>query len=165
MHPQARRKELRGLYVFKQLPMEAACAAMSLARSTANRWKLEAKAEGDDWDNARAAVAMGDDSFKQVGQQLLTQYLTMHQSVLNEISLNGTASAEKKAQMLAGLADSFNKTVAAFRRITPEVNSHAIALDVLSRLISHVQGKHPQAAPALLEVLDSFGVEIAKAYG
>ena len=164
-HPKERRNHLRGLYVFKQLPMEAACAAAGLPKTTGNRWKLDAKAAGDDWDSARSAVALGDDNFKQLSQRLLQDYLVLHQSMIDEIKVNDKLTTVQKTQMLASLSDSFNKSIAAFRRISPEINSHAIALDVVSRLVGFIQSKFPQTAPAMLEVLEPFGLEISKAYG
>lgn len=164
-HPQERRQQLRGLFVFKQLPMEAACAAMSLPKTTGNRWKHDAKAQGDDWDSARAAVALGDDNFKQLSQRLLQDYLTLHQAMIDEIKVNTKLDTEQKTKMLASLSDSFNKSIAAFRRIAPELNRHAIALDALQRFASFAQGKFPKHVPALLEMLEPFGEELAKAYG
>ena len=82
-HAAERRRQLRGLYVFKRLPMEAACGAMGLPRSTGNRWKADAKAGGDDWDTARAAVALGDENSTQLARQLLEAYLVQHQATID----------------------------------------------------------------------------------
>lgn len=164
-HPQERRLQLRGLYVFKQLPMEAACAAMQLPKTTGNRWKREAAEQGDDWDFARSAVALGDDNFKQLSQRLLQDYLVVHQSVIDQLKTNDKLTAEQRVTMLASLSDSFNKSIAAFRKIAPEINSYAIALDVVQRLTTFAQGRYPQHVPAILEMLEPFGAELAKAYG
>lgn len=164
-HPQERRLQLRGLYVFKQLPMEAACAAMQLPKTTGNRWKREAGDQGDDWDFARSAVALGDDNFKQLSQRLLQDYLVVHQSVIDQLKSNDKLTAEQRVTMLASLSDSFNKSIAAFRKIAPEINSYAIALDVVQRLTTFAQGRYPQHVPAVIEMLEPFGAELAKAYG
>ncbi len=164
-HPQERRLQLRGLYVFKQLPMEAACAAMQLPKTTGNRWKRDAAEQGDDWDFARSAVALGDDNFKQLSQRLLQDYLVVHQSVIDQLKTNDKLTAEQRVTMLASLSDSFNKSIAAFRKIAPEINSYAIALDVVQRLTTFAQGRYPQHVPAILEMLEPFGAELAKAYG
>lgn len=164
-HAQERRTQLRGLYVFKRLPMESACAAVHVPRSTANRWKQEAKNAGDDWDTARAAVAMGDENFSQLSKKLLEDYLVMHQAVVDEIKADKGLKAAEKVQALASLTDSFNKTMAALRRIAPELNRHAVALDALQRLANFAQQRYPHNVPALLEMLEPFGEELAKAYG
>lgn len=164
-HAQERRTQLRGLYVFKRLPMESACAAVHVPRSTANRWKQEAKNAGDDWDTARAAVAMGDENFSQLSKKLLEDYLVMHQAVVDEIKADKELKAAGKVTALASLTDSFNKTMAALRRIAPELNRHAVALDALQRLANFAQQRYPHNVPALLEMLEPFGEELAKAYG
>jgi hypothetical protein len=164
-HPQERRLQLRGLYVFKQLPMEAACAAMQLPKTTGNRWKRDAADQGDDWDFARSAVALGDDNFKQTSQILLQDYLLAHKAAIDQLKANEKLDPEARVKILASLGDSFNKTVAAFRRISPEVDRYAIALDVISRFAAFAQGRYPQNVPLLLEMLEAFGAELAKAYG
>lgn len=164
-HAQERRTQLRGLYVYKRLPMESACAAVHVPRSTANRWKQEAKAAGDDWDSARAAVAMGDDSFKQLGSRLIEDFLHEFQATMQMVRQNKELGPQQRTQMLTSLADSFNKTMSSFRKLAPELNRHAVALDALQRLASFAQQRYPHNVPALLEMLEPFGEELAKAYG
>lgn len=166
-HAQERRTQLRGLFVYKRLPMDAACAAAHVPRSTGNRWKLEAKARGDDWDTARAAVALGDESFTQLSKKLLEDYLVQHQATMDLMAAAkpGELTPAMRTQMLASLADSFNKTMASFRKLAPELNRHAIALDAITRLAAFAQQRYPRHVPALLEMLEPFGEELAKAYG
>lgn len=164
-HGAERRRQLRGLYVYKRLSMEAACAALALSRTTANRWKAAARAAGDDWDQARAAVAMGDENFLQLSRQLLEDYLIQHQATIDLLRQHGDMPPQQRAQLLAMLADSFHKTMASFKRLMPEMSRHAIALDALQRLASFTQARYPQHVPALLEMLEPFGEELAKAYG
>lgn len=169
-HASERRTQLRGLYVYKRLSMEAACGALGLAKSTGNRWKAEAKAKGDDWENARAAVALGDENFMQLSKKLLEDYLVQHQSTI-ELLQKPPAKGEEamspaaRAKLLASLADSFHKTMASFKKLMPELNKHALALDALQRLASFAQQRYPHHVPALLEMLEPFGEELAKAYG
>ena len=164
-HPTERRTQLRGLYVFKRLPMEAACNALKLAKSTGVRWKAEARDQGDDWDSARAAVALGDENFTQLSRKLLEDYLTQHQASMEALRADADLTAMQRASILASMADSFNKTMASFKRLAPELNRHAIALDTLQRLASFSQQRYPQHVGALLEMLEPFGEELAKAYG
>lgn len=164
-HPTERRTQLRGLYVFKRLPMEAACNALKLAKSTGIRWKAEARDQGDDWDSARAAVALGDENFSQLSRKLLEDYLVQHQASMELLRNDKELSALERANVLASMADSFNKTMASFRRLAPELNRHAIALDTLQRMASFAQQRFPQHVHALLELLEPFGEELAKAYG
>ncbi|GAP37887.1 DUF1804 family protein [Piscinibacter sakaiensis] len=161
-HANEKRTKLRGLYVHQRMPMDAACKAAGVPRSTANRWKQEAAAAGDDWDNVRAAVAMGDENFAALSKRLLEDYLVEHQGTIDMLRSQEGLTARDRAETLASMADSFNKTMAAFRRMSPELNRQAIALDVLQRLAQFAQAKFPRHVPLLLELLEPFGEELAK---
>ena len=68
----------------------------------------------------------------------------------------------QRAETLASMSDSFNKTMASFKRLSPELNKQAIQLDVLQRLVSFAQAKFPQHLTAMVELLEPFGEELAK---
>lgn len=70
----------------------------------------------------------------------------------------------QRAEILASMSDSLNKTMNSFKRLAPELNRQAIGLDVLQRLAQFAQTKHPKHVPALLAILEPFGAELAKAY-
>lgn len=164
-HATETRSQLRSLYVYKRLVMEAACAQLDVPSSTGTRWKREARVKGDDWDAARSAIALGDESFTTLSRQLLDDYLVQHKAVMEQLRGDAKLDAAQKAQILASAADSFNKTMASFRRLAPELNKHAVALDALQRLAAFAQQRYPQHVPALLELIEPFGEELAKAYG
>jgi transposase-like protein len=164
-HASEKRTQLRGLFVYQRLPMEAACKKVGIPKSTANRWKQEAKDHGDDWDTSRAAVALGDESFRQLSVKLLEDYLVQHQATMRLLHEAKDLTPMQRATTLASMSDSFNKTMASFRRLSPEINRQAIALDVMQRFATFAQNKFPRHVPVLLELLEPFGEEIAKAYG
>lgn len=164
-HPTEKRTQLRGLYVYKRLPMEAACGAMSLPLATGRRWKREAGTKGDDWDNARSAVALGDDQFRDMSRRLLEDYLVQHQAIMDQLRADKDTPAIDKARALSMLSDSLTKTLASMKRVMPEVNRHAIALDTLQRVATFTQQRFPQHVTALIELLEPFGEELARAYG
>lgn len=169
-HGTEKRTQLRGLYVYKRLAMEAACLALKVPRSTGNRWKQEAKDKGDDWETARAARALGDENFTHLSRRLLEDYLVQHQAVIDMLKKDQalaepTMTPLQYVQVMASLSDSFNKSMASFKRLSPELNRHAIALDALQRLASFAQQRYPRHVGALLEMLEPFGEELAKAYG
>jgi hypothetical protein len=145
--------------------MEAACGAMNIPKATGTRWKRAAKALGDDWDSARSAVALGDENFSHMSRRLLEDYLIQHQHSMEELKADKTIGHLEKAAVLARLADSLTKTLASMKRVMPEVNRHAIALDALQRLCNFGQQHFPQHVSALIEMLEPFGEELAKAYG
>lgn len=161
-HGKEKRTQLRGLFVFQRLPMEAACKKVGIPRSTGNRWKQEAADQGDDWDNSRAAVALGDDNFKALSARLLEDYLVQHQATMDLLRVATDMSAMSRAETLASMSDSFNKTMAAFKRLNPELDRQAVQLDVLQRFASFAQQRFPQHLSALVEMLEPFGAELAK---
>lgn len=161
-HPGEKRTQLRGLYVFQRLPMETACKKLGVPRSTANRWKQDAFEKGDDWDSVRAAVALGDDNFSTLSKKLLEDYLVQHQATMDVLRDAKDMSARDRAETLASMSDSFNKTMASFKRLSPELNKQAIQLDVLQRLVSFAQARYPQHLGAMVELLEPFGEVLAK---
>ena len=70
-----------------------------------------------------------------------------------------------KVQLLASLADAYNKTIAASKRILPETSELATAMDVLQRLAAYVKEHHPDLVGPFAEMLDGFGRELAREYG
>ena len=161
-HGKEKRTQLRGLYVFQRMSMEAACKKLGVPRSTGNRWKQEAEDQGDDWENARAAVALGDDNFKNLSAKLLEDYLVQHQATMDLLREATDMGPRQRAETLASMSDSFNKTMAAFKRLNPELNRQAVQLDVLQRFASFAQQRYPQHLSVLVEMLEPFGEELAK---
>ena len=161
-HASEKRTQLRGLYVYQRLAMETACKQLGVPRSTANRWKQEATAQGDDWDTARAAVGLGDENFSTLSKRLLEDYLVQHQATMAQLRDADGMSARDKADTLASMSDSFAKTMTSFKRLSPELNAQSIQIDVLRRLAAFVQAKFPQHLTAIAELLEPFGEELAK---
>lgn len=161
-HGKEKRTQLRGLYVYQRMTMDVACKKLGVPRSTANRWKQEAAAEGDDWETGRAAVALGDDNFKVLSTKLLEDYLVQHQATMDLLRDAKDMSAMARAETLASMSDSFNKTMAAFKRLNPELDRQAVQLDVLQRFAVFVRSRFPQHLGALVDMLEPFGEELAK---
>ena len=161
-HASEKRTQLRGLYVYQRLPMDTACKKVGVPRSTANRWKQEAADKGDDWDSVRAAMALGDDNFASLSKKLLEDYLVQHQATMDLLREAKDMGPMQRAETLASMSDSFNKTMASFKRLSPELNKQAIQLDVLQRLVSFAQARFPQHLTAMVELLEPFGEELAK---
>lgn len=160
-HDAKKRTTLRGLYIYEQLPIELAAKKAGIPIGTAKRWKTDAKALKDDWDKQRAALSLGDENFKQLSQQLLNDYLVQHQATIDMLKSATDMSAMQRAEALASLSDSFNKTMASFKRLSPDLNRQAIQLDVMQRYARFVAEKHPKALVALAETIEPFGVELA----
>ncbi len=164
-HPQETRERLRRSYIFGQMSLEIASAQTGVAFATARRWKKEAQDAGDDWDKLRAAHIMAGGGLEDIGRAILTGLMTQYQTTLEMLTTNADLPADKRVELLASLADAFNKAVAANKKILPEVSQLAIALDVIQRLSSFVAESYPQHLAAFVEILEPFGQEMEKHYG
>ena len=156
---------VRAAYVHERLPLEIAAARVGVAPGTATRWKRKAREAGEDWDKLRAACLLAGDGVEAVARQMLADYVVQHKTLMDAISTDGNLSAALKVGMLSSLADSFNKTVAASKRVLPETSELATALSVLDKLGVYIRDHYPQHGPAFLEVLEPFGAEVARVFG
>ncbi|ECG1391434.1 TPA_asm: DUF1804 family protein [Salmonella enterica subsp. houtenae serovar 45:g,z51:-] len=164
-HPQETRERLRRSYIFGQMSLEIASVQTGVAFATARRWKKEAQDAGDDWDKLRAAHIMAGGGLEDIGRAILTGLMTQYQTTLEMLTTNADLPADKRVELLASLADAFNKAVAANKKILPEVSQLAIALDVIQRLSTFVAESYPQHLAAFVEILEPFGQEMEKHYG
>ena len=97
-----------------------------------------------------------------MSKKLLEDYLVQHQATIDMLREHPTMTPRERAETLASMSDSFNKTMASFRRLNPELNRQAVQLDVLQRFTSFAQSHYPQHLAALVEMLEPFGQELAK---
>ncbi|MBG3955897.1 DUF1804 family protein, partial [Pseudomonas aeruginosa] len=131
----------------------------------ARRWKQQAEAEGDDWDKAQSAQLLAGGGLEDVARQVLAGLVTQFQATMEAIQVDAEIKPAVKVQLLASLADAYNKTVSASKRVLPETSALATAMEVLQRLASFIRERFPQHAQAFAEVLEPFGEIIAKEIG
>jgi transposase-like protein len=158
-------RAVRASYVFDQLSLEVAAAKHEVPHATVRNWKRQAKDLGDDWDKARAAQMIAGGGIEEVVRQTLGVVVQQVQATVQAIQDNQGMTPEAKVQALASLADSYNKLIAASKRLMPETDKLAVATDVVKRLADFTRTKHPKHAAALIEVLEPFADELARAYG
>ncbi len=164
-HGEEARRAVRAAYVFDQLALEAAAAKCSIPYDTVRNWKREAKKLGDDWDKARAAQMIAGGGIEDVVRQTLGIVVQQVQATVLAIQEATDMPPGEKVQMLASLADAYNKLMAASRKMMPETDKLAVATDVAKRMADFVRANYPQHAPAFAEILGPFGDELARAYG
>ncbi|WP_375591729.1 DUF1804 family protein [Chitiniphilus eburneus] len=169
-HPQEKRDAVRRAFVFDQMALELAALTHDVPLATARRWKREAEAAGDDWDKCRAAQTLSGGSMEALARQMLAGFLLQYQAAMDALNTEpaeGVAllTPMKRVEMLASLADSYNKTVAASRRVLPETSQLATAMEVVQGLAVFVRTHYPQHAAAFVEILEPFGADLAKRYG
>ncbi|MGK3122897.1 DUF1804 family protein [Candidatus Pantoea formicae] len=163
-HPQETRERLRRSYIFGQMSLELAAAQVGVAFGTARRWKKEAQDAGDDWEKLRAAHVLAGGGLEDIGRAVLTSLVTQYQTTLEQLTTADNIQPKERVELLASLADAFNKATAASRKILPETSQLAVALDVLQRLSTFVQESHPKHLAAFVEILEPFGAKIEKHY-
>lgn len=163
-HPDETRRAVRASFVFDQLALEIAAVTHSVPLATARRWKSEAKKAGDDWDRARGAQLIAGGSIEDVVRQTLAAVVQQVQATVESIQSADDMDAPTKVQMLASLADAYNKLMAASKRMMPETDKLAVATDVLKRFGEYVTRRKPTLAAEFVEQLESFGDEIARVY-
>lgn len=155
------RRRVRAAYIFDQLALPAAAAAHTVPDATAARWKREARAAGDDWDRARAAQMIAGGGIEDVVRQTLAVVVQQVQATVETIQAAPDMAPVIKVDMLASLADAYNKLMAASRRLMPQTDVLAVRLDTLKRLAEFVRVSRPAAAGPLIEALDVFGRQLA----
>ncbi len=96
---------------------------------------------------------------------VLAGLVTQFQATMEAIQVDAEIKPAVKVQLLASLADAYNKTVSASKRVLPETSALATAMEVLQRLASFIRERFPQHAQAFAEVLEPFGEIIAKEIG
>ncbi|WP_176317186.1 DUF1804 family protein [Burkholderia vietnamiensis] len=163
-YPKEVRDKVRRAYVFDRLSLEVAALKSGVNSSTARRWKDDARAAGDDWDKAQAAQLIAGGGIEGAARQMLAGLVTQYQATMDGLDGADMKPADKVA-LLASLADAYNKTINASKRILPETNELAIAMGVVQRLAAFIKDRHPEHVGAFADVLGPFGDELAIAYG
>ena len=164
-HDEDKRRAVRAAFVFDQLGLEVAAAKHGVPYATVRNWKRAGKELGDDWDKARGAQMLAGGCVEDVMRQTLAVAIQQTQATIEAIQINTEMSPQDKVKALASLSDSLNKLMAAFARMMPETDKLAVATDVVKRLAEFTRTKYPKHAAALIEVLEPFADELARAYG
>jgi transposase-like protein len=161
-HPKETRDAVRRAYVHDRQSLEMAAAMHGVASGTARRWKLQALEAGDDWDKAQSAQLLAGGGIEDVARQVLAGLVTQFQATMEAVQQDENIKPATKVQMLASLADAYNKTVSASKRVLPETSALATAMEVLQYLAAFIREQFPQHAHAFAEVLEPFGEAIAR---
>lgn len=162
-HSPETKRALRSAYVYQSLGLEVAAERMSISFGTASRWKREAKADGDDWDKARAAKMLSAEGADAVVQAVLEDFVLVFKSTITQLKEGEAIPPLAKADAMAKLSDAFHKTMAAARKGSPEVNKLAIGMDFIKILADFVSDNYPQHAAAFIEILEPFGQHLTQA--
>jgi len=160
-HTEDTRRAVRAAFVFDQLGLELAAIKAEVPVATARRWIREARAAGDDWERARSAQMIAGGGIEDVVRQTLAVVVQQVQATVELIQQSPDMDPATKVQMLASLADAYNKIIAASKRSMPQTDAMAIRMDVLKRLGAFIRAKHPRHLGAFAEILEPFAAELA----
>lgn len=164
-HSDDTRRAVRSAFIFEQLGLEVAALKHGVPTGTARRWIREAKAAGDDWEKARSAQLIAGGGIEDVVRQTLAVVVQQVQATVDTIQAATDMAPGDKVQALASLADAYNKLMAASRRMMPETDKLAIAMDVIKRFGEFTAKRKPALAGEFVELIEGFGEELARAYG
>ncbi|MBF0632680.1 MAG: DUF1804 family protein [Magnetococcales bacterium] len=162
-HDTATRQRLRAAFV-NGVSLEETAVQAGVPVSTARRWKNQAKKGGDDWDRVRAASQMSGAGRDGLVRDILAQFLLSQQMAMKELT-SADIMAEDRVRLLASLSDAFNKTMSALAKTSPNLDRLGVASETLTLLAHFVANHFPGHGPALVEIMEPFGAELARHYG
>ncbi|KNC89695.1 DNA-binding protein [Trabulsiella odontotermitis] len=158
--PQEVKDKVRTGYIFDQLPLEMVALRCGVPHDTARRWKMQAAKNGDDWDKLRAAHTLAGDGLENVARTVLISLVVKCQATIEQLNKDPDVPAKQSVELLASLADSLSKAVSSSKKILPETDRLATALEVVQLLGAYISKKHPKLNAAFLDVLEGFAREL-----
>ena len=159
------RRQVRHHYVTDKLDLEKAASLESVPVPTARKWKMADSLVGDDWDKARAAHSLTTSGASTIAQLVLHDFLIMYQETVTEVRDSGDVSPLDKAKVLSQLADSFQKTMSAVAKASPDLGRYAVATELMQDMADFVAETYPQYREIMVEILHPFGLHVTKKYG
>lgn len=161
-HSPDKKTKLRAAYI-GGLPLEAAADKTGVPYATARNWYRAAMLAGDDWDAfQKASLIVGGGGIEQALGRIIAAGLLRCEALLESTAAAEPAEAVKA---MGVMGDTVSKLRAASKGMIPETDKLAVATDVVKRLAEFTRTKHPKHAAALIEVLEPFADELARAYG
>jgi hypothetical protein len=162
-HPKNVHVAVRAAYI-SGLPLEIAGQTQGVSLATARRWMTKAREKGDDWDKARmASLVVAGGGIEQALGRVIAAGLARCETLLEH-----TAQAENPmdaVKAMAVLGDTVAKLKSAAKGMMPQTDRLAVAMDVIERFSVFVTAQKPDLAPAFVELIEPFGLEIGKVYG
>ncbi|EPE1289040.1 DUF1804 family protein [Escherichia coli] len=110
---------------------------------------------------SKGAYIQGD-LFAMMANDTVALYLATR-NILTRISMQSCREGippQESVELLASLSDSLSKAVASSKKILPETDRLATALEVVQRLGAFIKERHPAQYAPFLEVLEGFAKEL-----
>lgn len=165
-HPKETRNAVRAAYI-GGMPLEQAAQKARVPEGTARRWKAAAAARGDDWDKFQhASLIVSGGGFDQAMGRVAAAVLLRCEALMERLADDKGIDPLEATKAVASLADSLTKAQAASKRLMPEVDKYAVAVEVLKRLAEHVIARKPgPVAAELVGAIEGFGAELGTTWG
>lgn len=157
------KQAVRSSYIYERLSLSACSLKHAVSFSSVQSWKRKAKANGDDWDKARAASRLADGGLGDITQQLLEDFALLFQSTIDDIK-NGDFNGLEKAEAISRLSDSYNKTMRAASGGNPKIAKLAVALQVLEELVAFIQKEYPEDLPRFAVILEAIQPRVSEVF-
>lgn len=165
VHPPELRLRARAIYVYDKRPLVEAAMECGVTAATVARWKAFAKSAGDDWELARELTSLTSGNRALLLNALLEDFLKQYRGTIGWLDKAGPElTALDRAHSLSRLAQALEKVTDCHKRLQPEQNRLALALDTLRDLVAYLQDADPALAAGLLAHLEPFGEQIASRY-
>lgn len=95
------KNEVKKNYTNRMLPLTQAAKLANVPVSTARRWKSEALARGEDWDELRAASAITSGGRDDLMKTIVNNFVVMFQSTMDSLQKAENMPPETKVDALA----------------------------------------------------------------
>ena len=122
--------------------------------------KAEAARKGDDWDKLRVAHTLAGDGLESVARTVLVSLVVRCQATMEQLNQNPDIPPKQAVELLASLADSLSKAVSSSKKMLPETDRLATALEVVQRLGVFISKNKPALYIEFVDVLESFAGEL-----
>lgn len=164
-HPQETRAEVRRLYAVEQKSLPEAAEEAGVPLATVRQWKAKDKAAGDDWDKLKTAHIMAGGKMEDVNRTIMASFLVRYQETMDDADRWDGMTPLEKVDALTRLSDSYTKTVAANRKMLPEISELAVAMETIKAFGDFIRETRPAAAMDFIELIEMFAPELQRRFG
>lgn len=163
-HPQETRAEVRRLYTVEQKSLPEAAQEAGVPLATARQWKARDKAAGEDWDKLKTAYIMAGGKMEDVNRAIMASFLVRYQEAMEDADKWDALDPLEKVDALTRLSDSYTKTVAANRKMLPEISELAVAMETIKTFGDFIRETRPAVAMDFIELIEMFAPELQRRF-
>jgi len=156
-----KRQKLNKLYVEERLTMNDACKQVGISVATGRKWRLDEKEKGNDWNTARSAVILSNVNQESMANDILSIFFLSFKDAIEKMK-EEDIEAEKRAIIMARMADSYAKITSATHKNNPTASELSSALSFIKMLTEFIMKNYPQHSKIFLEILEPFGLHMSK---